>query len=311
VIMMSTDSVAIAILTYRRPAYLEQALVSAAAQEGGVQEILVVDNAADAELQSWLQERFPAVRYIAAAYNGGCEGRNVALRAAHASIVITIDDDVELVGTGCVARIRDAFAQNATLACLNFKILTPAGTVTQRDWCHPRPITDSSERFETYFILEGECAVRREAVLEAGAYSARMFLYHEGLDLAYRLIDRGFRIEYTPEVAVIHHVAPDAGRAPRFYYCSARNGIWIAYQYLPAASAVLDVLEHTAKMTFFAARAGHLRAHLRGCVAAVRELPKLNRQPLKASSMARLRAMKVRRLSLAARVRRHLKERIL
>jgi len=308
---MSTDSIAIALLTYRRPAYLEQALVSATAQEGGVQEILVVDNAADAELRSWLQERFPKVRYIAAPYNGGCEGRNVALRAAHASIVITIDDDVELVGTDCVARIRDAFARDATLACLNFKILTPAGTVTQRDWCHPRPIADSSEHFETYFILEGECAVRREAVLAVGGYSARMFLYHEGLDLAYRLIDRGFRIEYTPEIAVIHHVAPDAGRAPRFYYCSARNGIWIAYQYLPAGSAVLDVLEHTAKMTFFAARAGHLRAHLRGCVAALRELPKLNRQPLKRTSMARLRAMSARRLSLAGRVRRHLKERIL
>jgi GT2 family glycosyltransferase len=308
---MPTDSVAIALLTYRRPAYLEHALGSATAQEGGVQEILVVDNAADPELQKWLQERFPQVKYIAAPYNGGCEGRNVALRAAQASIVITIDDDVELVGTDCVARIRDAFSRDATLACLNFKILTPAGAVTQRDWCHPRRIADASEHFETYFILEGECAVRREAVLAVGGYSARMFLYHEGLDLAYRLIDRGFRIEYTPEISVVHHVAPDATRASRFYYCSARNGIWIAYQYLPAGSAVLDVLEHTAKMTFFAARAGHLRAHLRGCVAAVRELPKLNRRPLKTSSMARLRAMRSQRPSLASRVRRHLRERIL
>ncbi|MGH7934537.1 MAG: glycosyltransferase family 2 protein [Candidatus Binataceae bacterium] len=308
---MLADSVTIAILTYRRPEYLERALLAASAQRGNIDEIMVVDNAADAELQTWLQGHFPTVRYLPMPYNAGCEGRNAALRVASSPVVFTIDDDVELVGSDCVLRALDAFNREPALACLNFKIVGRDGKVFARDWCHPRPIVDASRPFETYFILEGECAMRREAVLAAGGYSAGMFLYHEGLDLAYRLINQGARIEYTPDIAVVHYVAPDSGRAERYYYCSVRNGIWIAYQYLPPFSAILDAVGHTAKMTFFAARAGQLRAHMRGCAAAVRGMPGLNRQPLTRASLARLKAMREQRPAFLSRISRHLKERIL
>ncbi len=281
---MSTGCVSIAILTYRRQEYLERAIVSAQAQRGNIDEILVIDNAADEELRRWLNLRFPAVRYLPMPYNGGCDGRNLALREARAPIVITIDDDV---------------------------ILRPDGRLCDRDWCHPRPIADASRPFETYFILEGECALRRDAALNAGGYSGAFFLYHEGLDLAYRLISRGYRILYTPDIAVFHYIAADATRASRFYYCSVRNGIWIAYQYLPPTQVIASALAHTAKMTFFAVRAGHLGAHLRGFVAALRGIPTLRRQPLSRTSLARMKAIRAERPALLTRVRRHLRQRIM
>jgi GT2 family glycosyltransferase len=285
---------------------LERALASACRQRGDIREILVVDNAADKELRVWLKERFPGVKYLAAHYNGGCEGRNIALRVARAEVVINVDDDVELLGTNCINRVSEAFAADRALACLNFKILDPEFNVRERDWCHPRPISDASLQFETYFILEGHSALRREAALKVGGYSSKFFLYHEGLDLALRLIDDGFRVVYTPDVSVIHHVAPDAERASRFYYCSVRNGIWIAYQYLPFVSAVADVLEHVAKTTFFAARAGHIRAHLRGCVDAIRGLSTMERRPFHEKTRERLKAIRSKRPSLFTRVHRHL-----
>src|SRR5437667_5651622 len=233
--MKSAGRVSIAILTYRRPAYLERAIASAQSQRGNIDEILVVDNAADEELRSWLNLRFPSVRYLPMSYNGGCDGRNLALREARAPIVITLDDDVELVGEDCANAVIEAFEHDSSLACLNFKILRPDGRLCDRDWCHPRPTEDASRGLEPDFTLEGECALRREAALKVGGYSRAFFLYHEGLDLAYRLIGQGYRIQYTPDIAVLHHIAPDATRASRFYYCSVRNGIWIAYQYLPPA----------------------------------------------------------------------------
>ncbi len=309
--MMSTGCVSIAILTYRRQEYLERAIVSAQAQRGNIDEILVIDNAADEELRRWLNLRFPAVRYLPMPYNGGCDGRNLALREARAPIVITIDDDVELVGEDCAKAVLEAFEHDSSLACLNFKILRPDGRLCDRDWCHPRPIADASRPFETYFILEGECALRRDAALNAGGYSGAFFLYHEGLDLAYRLISRGYRILYTPDIAVFHYIAADATRASRFYYCSVRNGIWIAYQYLPPTQVIASVLAHTAKMTFFAVRAGHLGAHLRGFVATLRGIPTLRRQPLSRTSLARMKAIRAERPALLTRVRRHLRQRIM
>src|SRR5437879_12703283 len=101
--MKSAGRVSIAILTYRRPAYLERAIVSAQSQRGNIDENLVVDNAADEELRSWLNLRFPSVRYLPMSYKARCDGRNVALREARAPIVITIVDDVEL----CVEDFAD------------------------------------------------------------------------------------------------------------------------------------------------------------------------------------------------------------
>jgi GT2 family glycosyltransferase len=307
---MVASGVAIAVLTYRRPAHLVRALMSAARQRN-VGEILVIDNAADRALEQSLKRDFPNVRYSAMPHNRGCDGRNRALRKAWAPIVITIDDDVELLGEDCASRALVAFESDDKLACLNFRILDRSGSVSHRDWCHPRPMDHASFEFETYFILEGACALRREAALTAGAYPAGFFLGHEGVDLAYRLIDRGWRVLYTPSIEVKHHMASEQRPDWRPYYYYTRNGIWLAYRHFPALRALAASMESTAKMAFFAARARQLSPFLRGFAAALRELPRIARQPLTDTALARLRAIRAERMPFGARITRHLRERIL
>ena len=89
----------------------------------------MVDNAAEAELERLMKSDFPDVRYIAAPYNGGCEGRNIALREAVTPIVITIDDDVELSSPACIDEVEAAFAREPLLACLNFTVADPDGSI--------------------------------------------------------------------------------------------------------------------------------------------------------------------------------------
>ena len=305
------DGVAISILTFRRRDHLARSLDSVYAHKREFDEILVIDNAAEKPLEEWLEKSFPGVRYLAMPYNGGCDGRNTALREMRASVLITLDDDVELVSGDCVATVRDAFERDSDLACLNFKVLDPKGHVLGREWCHPRPLSDASHEFETCFILEGACALRREVVLEAGGYPANFFLGHEGVDLAYRLINRGKRILYSPKVEVKHYAASEERPGWRLYYYNTRNGIWIAYRFFRWPSAIGDALENTAKMAFFALRAGHLRAHLKGFLDGLREMPNIGREPLTASSLARLKTIRSQRVPLLGRIRRHLHERIL
>jgi GT2 family glycosyltransferase len=81
-------AVTISILTYKRHQYLRGALASALRYAGQVAEIVVIDNAAEPELESMLAAEYPSVRYIAAPSNGGCEGRNIALRSAATPIVV-------------------------------------------------------------------------------------------------------------------------------------------------------------------------------------------------------------------------------
>ena len=62
-------AVTISILTYKRHQHLRRALASAIQYTDQVEEIIVVDNAAEPELRALLAAEFPAVRYIAADTN--------------------------------------------------------------------------------------------------------------------------------------------------------------------------------------------------------------------------------------------------
>ena len=306
-----TPEITIAILTYRRRAHLERALASARAQRGVDAEIMVVDNAAEPELKRWLAETAPEVRYIAMAENGGCEGRNAALALACADLVITIDDDVELDGPNEARRVLDLFEHDSSLACANFLVIGADRRVLQREWCHPRPIWEARSGFETYFILEGACAMRRQAVFSAGGYYGPFFLGHEGIDLAYRLIDRGFRVIHAPQVTAVHHAAAENRPSWRLYYYYTRNGIWVSARNYSSWRALYAAAENTAKMAFFAARAGELRAWARGLKEGVLGLRGLPRSPIGGETLARLREIRSHRVSLFGRIQRHLKEQVM
>lgn len=304
-------AVTISILTYKRHQHLRRALASALRYADQVEEIIVVDNAAQPELKSLLAAEYPNVRYIAAPSNAGCEGRNIGLRSAGTPIVITIDDDVELSSSNCVSEVEGAFSRDAQLACLNFTVTGVDGKVLERDWCHPRPISHASREFETHFILEGASALDREKILSVGGYPAEFFLGHEGVDLAYRLIGAGWRVMHTPRVSTTHYAAIEHRPDWRAYYYYTRNGIWVAYRSFPPAMAISRVLAYLVTMGFFSARAMQVRAYLHGCIDGVRGLARMERHNLDAGSLKHVREIRSERTPLVGRIQRHLRERIL
>ncbi|MGA9722500.1 MAG: glycosyltransferase [Candidatus Binatus sp.] len=304
-------AVSISILTYKRHQHLRRALASVLRYADQVAEIMVVDNAAEPELKSILVAEFPNVRYIAAPSNSGCEGRNVALRAAGTPIVITLDDDVELSSSNCIAEVESAFSRDPELACLNFTVTGVDGKVLERDWCHPRPISHATREFETHFILEGACALSREKVLSVGGYPGEFFLGHEGVDLGYRLIGIGCRIVHTPRVSTTHHAAIEHRPDWRVYYYYTRNGIWVVYRSFPPLMAIAPMLTHLATMGFFSLRAMQVRAYLRGCVDGVWGLSRMERHNLDADSLKHVHEIRSERVPLFGRIQRRLRERIL
>jgi GT2 family glycosyltransferase len=306
-----THSVTISILTYKRHQHLRRTLASVLCYADQVAETIVVDNAAEPELRSLLAAEFPQVRYIAAPSNGGCEGRNIGLRAAQTPIVITLDDDVEMFSSNCVNEVEAAFLRDPRLACLNFVVAGVDGKVLERDWCHPRPISHAAQEFETNFILEGASALSREKVLSVGGYPAEFFLGHEGIDLSYRLIGSGYRVVHTPRVWTTHHAAMEQRPGWRVYYYYTRNGIWAAYRSLPPLMATSQVLAHLARMGFFSLRAMQVKAYLRGCLDGLRGLWRMDRHNLDAESLRQVREIRSERVPLFGRIQRHLRERIL
>jgi GT2 family glycosyltransferase len=304
-------AVTISILTYKRHQHLRRALASALPYADQVAEILVVDNAAEPELKSILAAEYPNVRYIPAPSNGGCEGRNIGLRAAVTPIVVTLDDDVELSSPDCIAAVEAAFSQDPKLACLNFTVIGVDGKVLERDWCHPRPISHATREFETHFILEGACALSREKVLSVGGYPAEFFLGHEGVDLSLRLIRAGYRVVHTPRVSTTHHAADEHRPDWRSYYYYTRNGIWASYRSFPPAMATSRVLAYLAEMGFFSLRAGQVPAYVRGFMDGVRGLSRIDRHSLDREQLRHVREIRSERVPFFGRIQRRLREKIL
>lgn len=312
---MALPTVTISILNYQRKELLRQALRQALSQDFPNLEVLVVDNASTDGSERMVEKDFPQVRLIRLPENIGCAARNAAMAAAKGEFVLTIDNDVLLRTRDDVRTVVEIFAQHApSLACVNFKILDADGNLSHRDWCHPRDWRSfADQEFFTDYVLEGACAFRREAFDLAGGYWAPLFLGHEGVDLALRLLDRGNDLLYSPRIQVTHLVAAEARPSSRIYYTFVRNGIWITLRhhrpgFIPASLA-RDIL----LVGFAAARAGEWRAYVRGLGDAMKELKVALdcRQPLRPATYAKLRDIQSFEPRVWEKVRRHWSQRLI
>lgn len=307
-------TVSVAILNYQRRDALRRALAAARQQRWPALEILAVDNASTDGSAAMVRADFPDVQLVSLPQNIAAAARNAGVAAAKGEIVVTLDNDVLFTTPDDVARAVAVFERRPRAAVVNFTILGPDGTLSRRDWCHPRdPGRWAAHEFLTDYVLEGASACRREAFLAAGGYWPPFFIGHEGWDLALRLLDAGHDLVYTPDVRVQHMVDATVRPSSRIYYTFTRNAVWVALRTLRPAAATTSIARDLALMAFAAARAGELRAWARGVVDGARGAPRAlaSRRPMSAATVARLAAIRALKPSVPARIARHLRERLI
>ena len=222
-----------------RPLELEHALATLVAQTGVDLDIVLVGN-------GWLPEGVPPqVRTVHLPENVGIpEGRNVGARAVRGDILFFYDDDAVLPTTDVLARLARELEIDGRLAVAQPRGADPDGRPAPRRWV-PRLRTGQGGADvggEVVVFWEGVCAIRRSAFDEVGGWPGHFWYGHEGIDLAYRLLDAGWRLRYCPEV-VVYHPATTPKRHAVFYRMNARNRVWVAKRNLPHPLAVLYVLD--------------------------------------------------------------------
>lgn len=264
------ETVSIVVLTYNRPDSLRETLAQMQRDlAGAANECIVVDNSTDSRTRDLVRTTFPAVRYIKNERNVGVAARNNGVRAAQGSVVITLDDDILGLTAADVEHVKRRFADDRRLGALNFRVVQYYSGRTC-NWVHHRPIADAPGRFVTYEITEGAVAFRRDVFLEAGCYCEEFFISHEGPDLAFRIMNIGFAVEYDGGIAVRHkHEA--AGREDwRFYYYDTRNQFYLAVRNMPFGYGLRYLLWGQAAMAVYSLRDRHFLAWLRGAVDGLR-----------------------------------------
>lgn len=304
----------ISILNYQRRDALRQALEAARSQRDAVLEIIAVDNASTDGSGEMVLDEFPDVRLVRLPHNIGAAARNAGVEAAKGDVVFTLDNDVRFSTADDVSRALAVFERHPRAAVVDFMIVDATGGLSRRDWCHPRDAHRwAAHEFATDYVLEGASACRREAFLAAGGYWPPLFIGHEGWDLAFRLLDAGHDLVYTPDVRVRHMVDPSVRPSSRIYYQFTRNAVWVALRHHRSARAVRSIAQDLALMGFAAWRAGELGAYRRALVDAAHGARRAlaTRAPLAPETYARLAAIRALKPGVVARVRRHVRERLI
>jgi GT2 family glycosyltransferase len=209
-----------------RPAELKRAIDSVLAFETEI-ELVVVGNGTE------VPGLPDGVRTVVLPENVGvAAGRNAGVDACTGDVVLFLDDDGWYPDPGLGAYAAGRFADDPLLAVLSMRIVDPDGGPGAR-WHVPRLRAGDPARSSVVTVfLGGASAIRRSAFLEAGGYPDVFFYGHEETDLSWRLLDRGYRLEYDAAAQMCHHSLPNA-RYDSFRRRDGRNRVLLARRNLP------------------------------------------------------------------------------
>nr|WP_277949931.1 glycosyltransferase [Bailinhaonella thermotolerans] len=208
-----------------------EAMGSVLSQRGVEPRVVVVGNGVE-------PDDVPAgARAVALPVNEGIpEGRNVgaaALAGAEAGeFLLFLDNDAVLPSDDVLARLVAEARRRPGAAYVQPRIADPGTGVTLRRWVPRLRAGDPGRAGVVTVMAEGVVLIRRADFERAGGWPGHFFLFHEGVDLAWRLWDLGRTGWYAPDI-VIHHPATDPARHAPYFRLVARNRAWLAYRRLP------------------------------------------------------------------------------
>ncbi len=141
-------------------------------------------------------------------------------------------------------------------------------------------------------------------------YPESFFISHEGPDLAFRLINAGYYLEYDGKLTVRHAYAEEGRASWRNYYYDTRNTYWLAVRNLPAVYGLRLVARQSLAMFALSVRDGYLKWWLRGTLDGIRGIPDAYKQRTRPTKLLsnQLNLIDHRRPSAWSLIRRKLRQ---
>lgn len=190
-------------------------------------EVIIIDNAMDAELRKEINELFEGAVYYSLGENKGYGAAvNFGVSRASGEYICIANADTEII-EGDVERICKRLNEGG-VGLIGPKIVLPNGKV-QITW-GPKPTVvgefliklrnllyglglidriifkHSENEFYAEWLTGAFFFMRRDVYQGVKGFDEKFFLYSEDTDLCMRLLDKGYKILFSPYVKVLHHV---------------------------------------------------------------------------------------------------------
>ncbi|MFI6104671.1 glycosyltransferase family 2 protein [Streptomyces sp. NPDC051310] len=207
--------------------------------------VIVTDNASTDGTADAVRSRHPKVTLLTPGRNLGAVGRNLAVRRARTPYIAFCDDD-SWWEPGSLERSADLLDRHERLVAVTARIVVEPGgaedpivaelrdsPVQGPDWL-PGPALGS--------FLAAATVIRRDAFLDAGGFSARLWLGGEEELLATDLATRGWWLAYVRELTA-HHAPSPARDATLRRVHGLRNTLWFCWLRRPVGPALRRTLD--------------------------------------------------------------------
>lgn len=206
---------------------LHRGLDSLLAQRGVDLDIVCVGN-------GWEPTGLPAkVKTLALPENLGIPaGRNEGVPHVSGEFLFFLDDDAWLPDDTTFLRIAQLMRAHPEIGLVQPRVVDPARDDAPRRWI-PRLRKGSADHSSAVFsVWEGAVAMQRRAFDDCDGWPGPFWYAHEGIELAWRVWDAGYRVWYMGDLSVAHPVI-DPKRHDEYFYMNARNRVWLARRNLP------------------------------------------------------------------------------
>jgi GT2 family glycosyltransferase len=268
-----------------RPAALERAVASLQAQEGVEVDVAVVFNGTPAT-------GLPTVAQVVSLADpvGIPAGRNAGVAAVGGELLFFLDDDATLRDRDTLARVAALLDAEPAIGCVQLRVDVDGSGPPGRPWVPRLRVGDRTRSSDVAALWEGAVAIRRALFEQVGGWPGDFRFVHEGVALAWSVMDAGYRVRYAGDIVALHPplgVGGTVSRRPEWAYYAARNRVWLARRYLRLPLGVLFVASFLARTAPGLVRAGLLGAALRGYRDGIRG-PSGPRRKLKAATLWRM-----------------------
>jgi GT2 family glycosyltransferase len=191
-------------------------------------------------------------------------GRNAGVEHVRGELLFFLDDDASLADEDGLARIAAKLAADPTIGILQPRVDVRGDGPPLRNWVPRLRVGDRARSSDVAALWEGAVAIRRDVFERVGGWPGEFVFVHEGVDLAWRVLDAGYRVRYDGDVVALHP-SHAAGRHGYSAYYAARNRVWLARRHLPWPLGVPFVASFLVRTLPSIVRGrAHLREALRG-----------------------------------------------
>lgn len=232
---MKSVKVSLITVNYKGEKFLRNFFESIKKSRDSNLELIFVDNSSGDGSVALVRNNYPQVKIIENRENlGYVLGNNQAARIARGEYLFFVNDDMK-IDHEAIGRLTTRMEKDPQIGIAGCQIRNYEGKKTLHTGIGIDPLGYPVISKKIFYVEGSALMIKKELFKKLGGFDEKYFMFHEDVDLAWRVWLLGYRVLAFPEARVDHAVGASAGGGPkiknRYYssylrrYYSERNNI--------------------------------------------------------------------------------------